>query len=249
MIIQLLAALLALIGLFLLLRSLWLRSGLTPRQTWLTAGAALTVAALIGLAATGRLHWVFAAGAALLPFVRRAAGLLRFVPLVNHLFPGWHQRFRTPAGGPNSGTDYATTETDHLRMSLHQASGHIDGEILTGPRTGCLLSELELSEILDLYGSLPDPDSKRLLETYLDRTWPAWRTAGSGPDPDAGSAQATGEVDRKKALDVLGLDEEATDQDVIDAHRRLMQKLHPDRGGSTYLAATLNEAKRILLER
>jgi DnaJ-class molecular chaperone len=54
-------------------------------------------------------------------------------------------------------------------------------------------------------------------------------------------------MDRRHALEVLGLDDTANEQDIIDAHRRLMQKLHPDRGGSNYLAATLNEAKRTLL--
>jgi hypothetical protein len=253
MIVQLLAALLALAGLFLLVRSLWLRSGLSRRQTWLTAGAALIIVLLIGLAATGRLHWLVAAGAALLPFLRRALGLLRVVPLINQLFPGWQQRYRrqsqgvgqgTAQGGGHAGTDYATTETAHLRMSLHQASGHIDGEVLAGAHQGRLLSELSQAEIVGLHGAFNDQDSKRLLETYLDRTWSDWRTANAGtghPAPDSA-------MDRRHALEVLGLDDTASEQDIIDAHRRLMQKLHPDRGGSNYLAATLNEAKKTLLD-
>ncbi len=245
--IQLLAAVLAVTGLALLLRSLWLRSGLTPRQTWVTAAAAVLVAVLIALAATGRMHWLVAAGAALLPFGRRALGLLRFAPLLNQLFPGWHQRFRTggSTGAGGAGSGYATTETAHLRMSLHQATGHIDGEVLSGKMTGTLLSEMELQELLELHGTLPDPDSKRLLETYLDRTFPDWRAGGAGTGN--GTAAGSETMNRQRALEVLGLDDSATDQDVIDAHRRLIQKLHPDRGGSTFLAATLNEAKRTLL--
>jgi hypothetical protein len=245
MIVQLLAGLLALVGLYLLLRSLWLRSGLSRRQTWLTAGAALIVVLLIGLAATGRLHWLVAAGAALLPFVRRALGLLRVVPLINHLFPGWQQRYRghRPGSG-QAGPDYATTETAHLRMSLHHPSGHIDGEVLSGVHQGRLLSELSQSEMVGLHSTFDDQDSKRLLETYLDRTWPDWRTARSG----TGGPTADSVMNRQRALEILGLDEAATEQDIIDAHRRLMQKLHPDRGGSNYLAATLNEAKKTLLD-
>ena len=245
MIVQLLAGLLALAGLYMLLRSLWLRSGLSRRQTWLTAGAALIVVLLIGLAATGRLHWLVAAGAALLPFARRALGLLRVVPLINQLFPGWQQHYRGQRpSSAQSGSDYATTETAHLRMSLHHPSGHIDGEVLSGAHQGRLLSELSQAEIVSLHGTFDDQDSKRLLETYLDRTWTDWRTADSG---GAGAPATDSTMNRQRALEVLGLDDAASDQDIIDAHRRLMQKLHPDRGGSNYLAATLNEAKRTLL--
>ena len=250
MIVQLLAALLALSGLFLLLRVLWQRSGLSRRQTWLTAGAAFIVIVLIGLAATGRMHWLVAAGAALLPFLRRSLGLLRMVPLLNHLFPGWQQRYRQGGGqgkgSAQAGPDYATTETAHLRMSLHHASGHIDGEVLNGAHQGNLLSELSQAEVVGLHGTFNDQDSKRLLETYLDRTWPDWRTATSSGGGNGGPATDSA-MDRKHALEVLGLDDTASEQDIIDAHRRLMQKLHPDRGGSNYLAATLNEAKRTLL--
>jgi hypothetical protein len=245
MIVQLLAGLLALVGLYLLLRSLWLRSGLSRRQTWLTAGTALIVVLLIGLAATGRMHWLVAAGAALLPFVRRALGLLRVVPLINQLFPGWQQRYQGQRpGSAQSGSDYATTETAHLRMSLHHPSGHIDGEVLSGAHQGRLLSELSQAEIVGMHGTFDDQDSKRLLETYLNRTWPDWRTANSG----TGAPAADSAMNRQRALEVLGLDETASEQDIIDAHRRLMQKLHPDRGGSNYLAATLNEAKTTLLD-
>jgi curved DNA-binding protein CbpA len=56
-------------------------------------------------------------------------------------------------------------------------------------------------------------------------------------------------MDEQQARDVLGLDPTSSDADVVDAHRRLMQKLHPDKGGSAYLAQQLNEAKRVLLQK
>jgi curved DNA-binding protein CbpA len=53
---------------------------------------------------------------------------------------------------------------------------------------------------------------------------------------------------RKEALNVLGLEEGASEREILEAHRRLMQRVHPDRGGSAFLAQQLNEARRVLLD-
>jgi hypothetical protein len=92
-----------------------------------------------------------------------------------------------------------------------------------------------------LLRTFSDPESKRLLSAYLDRTHPGWNAA-----PNDTPAPST--MSREEALAVLGIDARATHEQIIQAHRRLIQKLHPDRGGSTYLATTLNEAKRVLLD-
>jgi DnaJ homolog subfamily C member 19 len=54
-------------------------------------------------------------------------------------------------------------------------------------------------------------------------------------------------MSRADALDILGLDPQPSRDEILAAHRRLIQKLHPDRGGTTYLAAQLNAAKERLL--
>lgn len=56
-----------------------------------------------------------------------------------------------------------------------------------------------------------------------------------------------GKMSQKEALDILGLKPGASREQILQAHKRIMQKLHPDRGGSDHLAAQINRAKDALL--
>ena len=242
-----LAAVLAGIAFVLLVRVFWAKAQPSKSSLLLTTAAIVLVAGLGVLAATGRLHWLVAAGAAIFPFLRRGFSVLRFWPLLQRLVPLAGQAFASrqthAAGtGPGSGPEESKVETAELRMTLHHASGRMDGEVLTGTFTGRLLSTLALEELRTLRGTLSDADSVRLLDSYLERHHPGWDAAGAGD-----AVAPDGEMTAARALEVLGLDAGASEEQVIEAHRRLIQKLHPDRGGSTYLAATLNEAKRVLL--
>ena len=244
-----LAAVLAGIAFVLLVRVFWAKAQPSKSSLLLTTAAIVLVAGLGVLAATGRLHWLVAAGAAIFPFLRRGFSVLRFWPLLQRLMPLAGQAFASrqthAAGtGPGSGPEESKVETAELRMTLHHASGRMDGGVLAGSFAGRSLSDLALEELRSLRATLSDADSVRLLDSYLERHHPGWDAAGGG---DRDSAAPEGEMTAARALEVLGLDEGASEEQVIEAHRRLIQKLHPDRGGSTYLAATLNEAKRVLL--
>jgi len=65
--------------------------------------------------------------------------------------------------------------------------------------------------------------------------------------PPTASASSNNKMSEEEALQTLGLKKPFTEEEVIDAHRKLMQKIHPDRGGNDYLAARINAAKELLL--
>ena len=247
MILTILAAVLTGAAFVLLVRVYWSKVQPSRSSVLLTTAAIVLVAGLAVLAATGRLHWIAAAGAAVFPFLRRGFSLLRFLPLLRRVAPLAGQAFagrQAHAADSGAGPRSSEVEAAELRMTLHHDSGQMDGEILAGSFQGRRLSTLDLDELRSLRAALTDADSLRLLESYLDRHHPGWGDAAEGA---TGAEPSDGQMDEARALEVLGLEAGATQEDVIDAHRRLIQKLHPDRGGSTYLAATLNEAKRVLL--
>lgn len=246
MILTILAAVLAGAAFVLLVRVYWSKVQPSRSSVVLTTAAIVLVAGLAVLAATGRLHWIAALGAAVFPFLRRGLSLLRFLPLLRRVAPLAGQAFagrQAHAADAGGGPQSSEVETAELRMTLHHGSGEMDGEVLTGPFQGRRLSMLGLDELRALRTTLTDADSVRLLDTYLERQHPGWDDSAESTSAEP----ADGQMNEARALEVLGLEAGATEEDVIEAHRRLIQKLHPDRGGSTFLAATLNEAKRVLL--
>lgn len=138
--------------------------------------------------------------------------------------------------------------TDHLEMELDHDSGAMRGRVLKGMFAGRAIDSLKPVEMALLWQDcqFTDPQSAQILEAYLDRVHPSWREdmergereMASGPDGRMGS---------EEAYEILGLERGATEEEIRKAHRELMLKLHPDRGGSTYLASKINEAKEVLL--
>lgn len=205
------------------------------------------VVLLLVLAVTGRLHWLFAVLGAGVAMVLRLLRLMPAIPLplLQRLFSGLfgQHRRRGPAAGQSS-----SVQTRFLRMHLDHDSGEMDGEVIDGRFQGRGLGTLTLGELLALLDECrADTQSVTVLEAYLDRMHPDWRDTADAEAAHAGGHASDGAMTEHEALEILGLEAGASRDEIIAAHRRLMQKLHPDRGGSDYLAAQINAAKDFLL--
>ncbi len=135
-----------------------------------------------------------------------------------------------------------------LAMELDHDSGAMTGEVLSGPFKGARLEEMNLNDLQSLYQfcARASDQSISLLEAWLDRNKLKWRETWE--ETDRSKQSGTGAMSHDEALAVLGLKAGATSQEVKNAHRRLMKDFHPDRGGSDYLAAKINQAKDILVQ-
>lgn len=139
--------------------------------------------------------------------------------------------------------------TAFVEMELSHDTGAMQGRILAGPYEGVTLDALNIPTLTRLLGDI-DEESRALLAAYLDRREPRWReNAQSGADAGQGSFSGGGPMTQEEAYQVLGLQPGASAEEIGRAHRSLMKKLHPDQGGSTYLAARVNQAKDVLLRR
>jgi hypothetical protein len=139
--------------------------------------------------------------------------------------------------------------TPYLRMSLDHDTGTMTGTVLAGRFEGMRLAELSTADLVALLRECRAADSEgaRLLEAYLDRLHPDWReamgTGQSGPSRGGGEDMSVAE-----AYEVLGLEPGADEAAIRAAHHRLMMQLHPDHGGTDYLATKINRARDVLLK-
>jgi len=235
-----LLGLLVLVGLYFIYRGL---RGTNPRnvQKMLAIVVGLvTATVLIFFAVSGRMGY-FGWAMLLLPL------LLRWRAIGQAM-----RNMRGPTPGRNS-----DIETAYLRMRLDHDSGVLSGTVLQGQFEGRNLEELSLEDLMGLLREcrVNDPQSATVLETYLDRIHGAdWRGTGGGAGSgEAGSGEggraagAGGSMTRDQAYEVLGLQPGASEAEIRDAHRKLLMANHPDKGGSTFIAAQINQAKDVLL--
>ena len=215
-----------------------------PPKTLLRAlkwfGIGLGILVLIGMFATGR-------GALLLPL------LLFGFPAVRRMLGGGAMRFPGLGSAPSPGGT-SEVETASLRMVLDHDSGTVDGEIIAGAFAGRGLGDLTIEDLLALLDECRggDTESAPLVEAYLDRAHPEWREMMGEEYQEPTGANAKTKtyetpMDAKEARGILELEADASGDDIKQAHHRLMKKMHPDQGGSTYLASKINQAKDVLL--
>jgi len=205
----------------------------------------LAVALALFFIVTGRLGWAVFAASALIPILLRARSVYRAA-----------RNFSRMAGAGQGAATGQTSdvETRFLRMGLDHDTGEVWGEVVDGPFAGRRLDDLSLPETLDLLRHCwtEDEGSARVLEAYLDRIQPDWRARARGEGSDTGTGgdpgpARPGAMTREQALAVLGLSEGASRDEIKAAYQRIISSLHPDHGGSDYLAAQVNEAKAVLL--
>ncbi len=176
-----------------------------------------------------------------IPLGLTGLGLLGWLPWS---MPGFGARTHKSPG------QVSRVRSAFVEMELDHDTGAMQGRILAGRHEGV---PLEALDVPTLVGCLPeiDEESRALVMAYLDRRQPSWREhaqgdAATGPGRSSGSS---GKMTEEEAYQILGVQPGASAEDIGRAHRALMKKLHPDQGGSTYLAARVNEAKDVLLRR
>jgi hypothetical protein len=133
-----------------------------------------------------------------------------------------------------------------LEMELDHDTGAMRGVFLAGPRQGTRLDALDVDTLIGLFGEI-DEESRALLAAYLDRRDAGWREHAQADAAAGRSSAPRGPMTHEEAYQILGLERGASTEDIVGAHRTLMKKLHPDLGGTNYLAARVNEAKDTLL--
>jgi hypothetical protein len=147
-----------------------------------------------------------------------------------------------------SGGQVSRVRTAYFEIELDHDSGDMRGSIVAGRHQGAALESLDVKTLVAMLNEI-DEESRALLVAYLDRRDARWSEYAQGDAATGRGATSRGKMSEQEAYQILGLEAGASADDISHAHRTLMKKFHPDQGGSTYLAARINEAKEILLRR
>ncbi|SEA41260.1 DnaJ domain-containing protein [Desulfuromusa kysingii] len=162
----------------------------------------------------------------------------------------WWRRIRSKRSTSSDKGNKSTVRSAHLEMELDHDTGEMDGKLLTGHRQGARLSSLSEEELLSLISEFrSDTESLSLLESFLDRYHPDWRDrTDSAASGNQGHRSDFDNMTRQEAYQILGLQPQASQEEIHQAWKRLIKGVHPDSGGSDFLAAKINAARDILLQ-
>ena len=144
-------------------------------------------------------------------------------------------------------------KTDYLHITLDESKNELDAVILKGPFSNQTLSRLGVTDILQIRKECKNYNYQNItyIENYLDNVQPKWRDNLKHHNGATNEKQKKVQQDNRLSIDeayaVLGLHPGASYEQIRQAHRNLMKKVHPDQGGSSYLAAQINHAKDFLL--
>mgnify|MGYP001549738669 FL=1 len=225
-------------GLLVLVAALWVLgviSRVDPKVAARVMKAAGGILAIVFAAFLGLRGEIFVA----VPLGLFGLGLLGWIPFG---MTGFTQRTQKSAG------QTSRVRSAFLEMELDHDSGAMRGRVTAGRRHGVALEALDVKTLAGLLDEF-DEESRALLVAYLDRRDPGWIEYAQGHAAAGRAAGSSGKMTEQEAYQILGVEPGASADVISRAHRALMKKLHPDQGGSTYLAARVNEAKEILFRR
>ncbi len=257
---HILIGLLIMLLIFLLVRWAGRRTRGKVQLYFVQGGIVIVLVALMTLVVTHQLSWLFAVFGGAIPIVMRLVQVLEGTSGIHNITS------RRSRSSSSSSRRRLKVQTRFLRISFEKKSGSMRGKVLKGAFAGKHLSELSPKQLRQLYRQYgeQDEESGALLATYLkqvhgdkqkaedakaDHAESSNTNKGAGDNGAHRRATKDKGMSLKEAYEILGLADGADAQAVTDAHRRLMQKLHPDRGGTNYLAAKINHAKDLLLAR
>ena len=188
---------------------------------------------------TGKLHWLGAVAAGAVGVLRVGLPrLLRLLPMMSFL--GRNQPFGNPV-----------FNTEYLKIQLDVSTGAVSGQVKKGLFEDSELEALSSGQ-LDELEALYAKEHKRSF--YLLRVYRQKKTGfknqyndQSNNEKTAQSTSMSGTLSYDEALQILGVENTTKKADIEKAYKRLIQKLHPDRGGNDYLASRINLARDIIL--
>ena len=231
MFVRLLLALILLVGVMWFM-SWYAKAPAENRNSAIKKGLLYFVAiALMLLVITGRIPILFAAVSAAIPFFHR---LMAFRGIFGIL-----GRFAGQKFGPT------TLTTAWLIVEYDLAKRSLDATVTKGQLIDKKLSELSDTELNTLLAQVKeDFQSRAAVNAYLMARQGSAYSQQNGPN-----SSTEAQISVVQAYEILGLEQNASHEQIKKAHKQLMQKIHPDRGGSSYLAAQINAAKDVLLKR